>query len=199
MGIKSPKDWKEQLGQAKKTQRERAREEANAAFKELSSIEEVEGLSTHGPQANDEESGDSNLIYALEEPVMTIPPSAMPTTVQVPGQGVMATPTVPFPDPVNQPFKPRMMVDDRRNQAQKAESNGCIPAPPVPLTQEQQEMVAMIYLAEQYYAAIERRRERKLFFFNQWVTVVIGILGIVGGSLAIRNGFNAASERDQRR
>jgi hypothetical protein len=201
MTIRSPKDWKEQLGQAKKTQRERAREEADAAFGEPIPIQ---GLFVHGPQANDDESGDTNPAYQEEESVMTpsvpvVVQPAPPIVAQASGQNVMVSSTIPIADPVNQQFRPRAPMDDRRSQAPKVDNSGCIPVPPVPLNHEQQEMVAMIYIAEQYYAAMERRRERRLMFFNQWATLIISVLGIVGGGLAIRNGLNAATERDVRR
>lgn len=69
-----------------------------------------------------------------------------------------------------------------------------MPKPPVPLTEEQQTLCAWIYLRRQIKAEKYLDQRERLYLINQILSIGIGILSIVGGVLAIRNGLNAAAK-----
>lgn len=68
-----------------------------------------------------------------------------------------------------------------------------MPKPPVPLTDEQQLICAWIYLRRQVKAEKYAERREKLFLVEKVVSIGVGLLSIVGGILAIRNGLKSAA------
>jgi hypothetical protein len=120
------------------------------------------------------------------EPAAMLPPASK---VNSPISSANSLPALP--DPISQPFKARR---DDRVAAGRSDNKGDSTAqvPPVPLTDEQH---SWMFILERYEAMTHCRKERRALLWNQWATLALSLIGVIGGGLAIRNGIRSASEK----
>lgn len=193
MSIKESRSLREQMEEAKQQRREQTRRSAKADNDEISLIAEYAARS----QVRENAEAAFLPLEVVVEPESSEMQSTIETQPSAVSSPVLTIPTIPLPDPVAQPFRTKR-AEDRLPQAPKAEPTNSAQVPPVPLTPEQAELYSWMFLLERYDAMKAAKRDRNVAFWNQCATLVISVLGIVGGTMAIRNGLRAASERDRR-
>lgn len=86
----------------------------------------------------------------------------------------------------SRPVRPGQRREDRVQMEEMSK-------PPVALTPEQQELCAWMYLRRQRESEKLMIAERRLGVVSQIVSIGVGILTIVGGILAVRQGLRAAA------
>lgn len=202
MTLRPARSFKEQLEeieQNKKQRRDDTRRAAKAGNDEISLIAEL-AASSHLQDSQYLDVEESTPPF--QEPTVMSEPVAIPILpakpTSTPTPAILQIPGSSMPDPINQ--APRMVGKRAEDKAPQMKTYATVSGqiPPVPLTEEQRDIYSWMFLVECQEAMQDAKRERRLARWNQWTTLVISILGIVGGSIAIRNGLNAAAERDRR-
>lgn len=120
-------------------------------------------------------------VPAPSVPKPPVMQSTQPSVLTAPAQ-VQSLP----PDPTLQRQRPLQRKEDRATFEEMGK-------PPVPLTPEQQELCAWIYLRRQLRAEELMLAERRLGIISQVVGITLGLVSIAGGIIAVRQGLRAAA------
>jgi len=198
MSSREPQDWAQTLQNVQKMRKDRRESVRTQARSETPDEEFLnpDWVSSAG-QSEIRQLSTGLEADLVAEPKMLVP--TQPQTASVPPMLPQPPmPSVPIPDPIGQPFRSRR--DDRAPPQQTRMEKACATAqvPPVPLTEDQTDIYSWMFILDCYEAMNHARRERRMAMVNQCVNLIISVLGIIGGTIAIRNGIRAASESNRR-